>query len=1097
MITLFSELATNYLPHQSIHEAITEWIKRHSFAEGKAFLEKADKLNLLSAEIKSKWQSVLDELHKPSEPTLKSSFIPEDDDIETYPHPIQLDEQILHPVEVPIKKDSEESAQAIVPAHEVQKIEKGQEAQEAQQPKRSDFYEDAIKSHELYGGDDEVVNFIFYEDDKFAKTESELKVNAQSYGYECKNVKPDGNCFYLAVTDQLNLILKLNLSPEEIIQLSVKLRNHACEYIKKNRSSIDKASIKDDELEKQNQNGIWVDGMPIIALCYALNVSLVLVCNYTQNPIINRINNSICTLYLGYQKDLHYQSLIPLDRIDNKEKQALLEAQLQNDPFLTLNCTTTIKTPEELKICLKNLLIGDILRQVELDPKVSKFVKSLQTNSSENASVAPHLKQVQEIPATQNQQPSIIVVPNQSTSSPGPVQKSKVDSSYRAAVAAPRLEKIPQSLTQISPCDQKAASIKSAPPIIINGVPMQYVVKTRKIQEYEKDSSRENTKKQDIQELETTRSLEELGDHNVEASQETANHPLIEDTTPLNSETQDVSSLPAEIPQNNQGVMHLEKDITQDITIPDFIQNIIKSSAPPNSKCYIFGNIVPLLIANKSHLDESINITYIVKDSASCSKSAKLKRSNFIKPANFKPSSLLSGLYTTKIDGHPIQCQFSTQSDLKKFIEENSHMCPFTISCVFFDKDNNYVIDPTGRGLNDCENRILDTVIPAEQLFERNPSQVLEAIKWILNGFKPTAVLARKIKNWNPANIPTKKQPSLRSFADTIVSSFGDDNEKKTQFNCLLIEYQLVEKIYKNNIPRTLAALMHKVDDFTSTQNLTVQESENNPLTEQAQPFIPEPTDNPSSTKSESSGYSVIPNEADTETTIEKKTTIFATAEQAHLQEEITRLKLQIEQMREEMAKKDEIHRKNMSGLLEINTELNKIAKLRERALDLMATRYREREAKSKKEKNESDKRNKQFERSSKWLEHENKQIKEENEKLKKELAQFKTPICASEQLPQEVQQNTQDGNNLETEKSVMSTTLQMTFFKSSQVQKAQTRNAPPVTSTLQGIQENKIEEPELKTRPRTQSAPLILERIQENKMEQPELKARSRSKSI
>ncbi len=76
-------------------------------------------------------------------------------------------------------------------------------------------------------------------------------------------------------------------------------------------------------------------------------------------PTMKRLSNATCTLVLGYEVGLHYQSLHPINSESTNMQQALLVEKLNNEKFHTLNAPTTINSQTELKTLLQNLMLAN------------------------------------------------------------------------------------------------------------------------------------------------------------------------------------------------------------------------------------------------------------------------------------------------------------------------------------------------------------------------------------------------------------------------------------------------------------------------------------------------------------------------------------------------------------------------------------------------------------------------------------------------------------------------------------------------------------------------------------------------------------------
>jgi NTE family protein len=222
--------------------------------------------------------------------------------------------------------------------------------------KPSEFYFAAYREAFLWG--EKIFEYLEKSDDKFTQSKENLKEEAENYGYACEDVPGDGNCFYHAVAKQLNNILGLSFNPDEVGQLGKCLRKLACEHIEQHREIYEGFLDDSFKLKKQGENKVWVEDIVITALCYALNINLICVRSDRAEPTIKRLKNSVCTLYLGYQVGLHYQSLNPLNSNSDTNKQVKLKEKFDTTVPGQLQAVTII-TETELVIKLRGLLLAN------------------------------------------------------------------------------------------------------------------------------------------------------------------------------------------------------------------------------------------------------------------------------------------------------------------------------------------------------------------------------------------------------------------------------------------------------------------------------------------------------------------------------------------------------------------------------------------------------------------------------------------------------------------------------------------------------------------------------------------------------------------
>jgi len=142
------------------------------------------------------------------------------------------------------------------------------------------------------------------------KTEKEkrLQANAKLYGYACKNVFKDGNCFFYALLHQLNLFDKMKYQD----YTSTKIRHDILENIILYRDFY-QAFIEqpfDEFITKMHASGEWVHDVMVYASSCHFNVNIAIVRSDDNAPTILQRSNPLTTFYLGYEVGSHYQSLV-------------------------------------------------------------------------------------------------------------------------------------------------------------------------------------------------------------------------------------------------------------------------------------------------------------------------------------------------------------------------------------------------------------------------------------------------------------------------------------------------------------------------------------------------------------------------------------------------------------------------------------------------------------------------------------------------------------------------------------------------------------------------------------------------------------------
>lgn len=140
----------------------------------------------------------------------------------------------------------------------------------------------------------------------------------------------------------------LGLDEEIIKRLALCLKKFVFEYIEKNQEEFDRFIIENLSLA-QKEEKFRVRTIIATALCYALNVNLVIIGN--DNTVdVTRLIASVCTLRLVSQERPHYQSL---EEADGKK---LIEPKLDEYSICQLKAPVNISEKGELQLILKSLL---------------------------------------------------------------------------------------------------------------------------------------------------------------------------------------------------------------------------------------------------------------------------------------------------------------------------------------------------------------------------------------------------------------------------------------------------------------------------------------------------------------------------------------------------------------------------------------------------------------------------------------------------------------------------------------------------------------------------------------------------------------------
>jgi hypothetical protein len=137
------------------------------------------------------------------------------------------------------------------------------------------------------------------------ESEEQLANHAKRYGYQCIDVPGYGNCFFHAMVHQLNVLLNLDISYEQV-------RERVANHILKNfdRYKNFKDEIPNQFILRMRQDRSWVGHIMALAVSSEFNLRLIIVQSDGSNPIIIPQANHRAQIVLGYDVDSQYQPLL-------------------------------------------------------------------------------------------------------------------------------------------------------------------------------------------------------------------------------------------------------------------------------------------------------------------------------------------------------------------------------------------------------------------------------------------------------------------------------------------------------------------------------------------------------------------------------------------------------------------------------------------------------------------------------------------------------------------------------------------------------------------------------------------------------------------
>jgi len=136
-----------------------------------------------------------------------------------------------------------------------------------------------------------------------------LKLEAQKFGFVCRDVSGNGRCFYHALIIQLKKNKKYeNITLTECIERVVDhiIRN-SNRYLGFSEGGLDE--FIDKMIGDEDNDREWADHLVIQACSRVLNVNIIIIRHDGKDPHVLKRKDSKETAYLGYEVGIHYQSL--------------------------------------------------------------------------------------------------------------------------------------------------------------------------------------------------------------------------------------------------------------------------------------------------------------------------------------------------------------------------------------------------------------------------------------------------------------------------------------------------------------------------------------------------------------------------------------------------------------------------------------------------------------------------------------------------------------------------------------------------------------------------------------------------------------------
>lgn len=170
---------------------------------------------------------------------------------------------------------------------------------------------------------------------KKSASAQKLQTEARAFGYDCKDMKQDGNCFFHAIVDQLAL-QQLSCLGRNHDELRVIAINHMLDHLDEYKDFLDEHDGSMQQFMSHNlEPGIWADHLIISALANALSVNIVIIRSDGAIPNLFLQKNPATTLTIGHEVGHHYQSLIENKSLNKTKSLAPYFTEASSQVILT------------------------------------------------------------------------------------------------------------------------------------------------------------------------------------------------------------------------------------------------------------------------------------------------------------------------------------------------------------------------------------------------------------------------------------------------------------------------------------------------------------------------------------------------------------------------------------------------------------------------------------------------------------------------------------------------------------------------------------------------------------------------------------------
>lgn len=244
-------------------------------------------------------------------------------------------------------------------------------------------------------------------------------------------------------------------------------------------------------------------------------------------------------------------------------------------------------------------------------------------------------------------------------------------------------------------------------------------------------------------------------------------------------------------------------DVTESLTpvvLSSTVRAVFSSLESVNGECYVTGEEVLTSLENELVEPKKDNVIEMI---------VFLEEGTSFCVPGYENNAENTSLYRSRLQNTEVICY--VLSNLKESMVENHALAQnFTIALLYCDKTG-VVIDPSGTGLWDLKHKVLRTSTLPQKMFREYPHRLLEAIKYIVLGYKPHGELETAMKTWGGDLYLDRKH--LQAVAKEHL--LGLSTEGKLGYVEKLKNYNLLGKIFQiapqNTDNETLMSLERQV----------------------------------------------------------------------------------------------------------------------------------------------------------------------------------------------------------------------------------------------------------------------------------------------